>query len=589
MMDLQHNNRVSQAAESSTSETTLGDTSSQHPPATALLQPTQSSTPSSSQLQEPPGLDDPDTVKSSRSPATLIPKLSESTVQLLASIGASNSSPQTKAEEPSRALSDSPATITRNSSSNPALGRESSLPGPPMPVLRSRTIAPRPLAPAPATSHNHAAAALNASIDAAQEFKTPPQPRPVASSSLINLAPKPDDLPVAEQRPVVEDQPPSSSAVAPAPPLISTASADQLTPLNPAVRKTPVKSNARPRKRKRVRGSEDEIKAGDSSSDDSSDDMVPMARQTKSGRQVNRPTFFAPLPEEKIPSPSGSPNAPLAGGTPVIKRRRKVYRKNGKDINITCKHCQRGHSPATNMIVFCDECNVAWHQFCHNPPIGKELVEVEEAQWFCAECRPAKPVALIKLKLPRNDISPLPNLSTPLVGGEVFTSEQQRGYLSSLSHTALVDMLVNLSESNPALPLFPENLGDLSASKFILTPSNKTIPQHNPQELPLTDVPTEETAKEQVVEPVEVDSNKPKKRHGKKNRTEDSDDSGSEYEVEEHRLYPQPGNGFCLPPEEDDLDILLDDPACPTFSHTIHNYAEGHSLAKGSLAISITA
>lgn len=585
-MDSQHVNRVSQAPESSTSEmTTPGDRSSQHPPATAASQ--SSTTPSPSQLQKP-ALDDSDIVKSSTSQATLIPKLSESTLQLLASIGASSYSPQTKTQEPDRACSDSPVIVTGNSSSNPTPNRASSLPGRPMPTLPSRTTAPRPLAPAPATaaSHNHAAAALNASINATQEFKTPLQPRPVAPA-LINLAPKPDNLPVAE-RPVVEEQPSLSSAIVPAPPPPSTLAADQLTPLKPALRKTPVKASARSRKRKRVRGSEDEIKAGDSSSDDSSDDMVPMARQTKSGRQVNRPTFFAPLPEEKITSPSGSPNT-AACGTPVVKRRRKVYRKNGKDINITCKHCQRGHSPATNMIVFCDECNVAWHQFCHNPPIGKELIEVEEAQWFCAECRPEKPVALIKLKLPRNDISPAPNLLRPLVGGEAFTSEQQRGYLSSLSHTALVDMLVNISDSNPALPLFPENLGDFAASKFVMSPSNKTMPQREPQESPPTDVSTQESVNEQVVEPVAVDSNESKKLHGKKGRTEDSDDSGSEYEVEEHRLYPQPGSGFCLPPEEDDLDILLDDPACPTFSHTIHNYAEGHMLAKGSLAISATA
>ncbi|CRG92511.1 hypothetical protein PISL3812_09572 [Talaromyces islandicus] len=563
-MDSKHN-RVSQGAESSTSETP-GDTS--------LLQATQSSPP----LSQPQGPDvgDTDAIKLSHSQATQIPKLSESTVQLLASIGAS--SPRTKAEEPGRALSDTPAIATQNSSWDPTLGMESSLH--PMQVLRNRAIAPRPLAPAPAPSQNHAATAtLDAAIEATQEFKPPLQPRPLAPA-FINLAPKPDNLPVAE-RSVLEGQPPPPSSAA-VPPL-STLLENQLTPLKPAVRKTPIKSSARPRKRRRVRGSEDEIKAGDSSSDDSSDDMVPVARQTKSGRQVNRPTFFAPLPEEKISSPSGSPNA---AGTPVVKRRRKVYRKNGKDINITCKHCQRGHSPSTNMIVFCDECNVAWHQFCHNPPIGKELIEVEETQWFCAECRPAKPVALIKLKLPRSDISTPLNLSRPLVGGELFTTEQRRGYLSSLSHTTLVEMLMNLSQSNPALPLFPENLGDLAASKFAMSPLNKPMPQHEPKETPSH---VEENVKERVVKPVEVESNKSKKRHGKKSRTEDSDDSGSEYEVEEHRLYPQPGNGFCLPPEEDDLDILLDDPNCPTFSHTIHNYAEGNTLAESSLAISVTA
>ena len=51
-----------------------------------------------------------------------------------------------------------------------------------------------------------------------------------------------------------------------------------------------------------------------------------------------------------------------------------------------CKNCGRGHSPGSNAIVFCDGCNGAWHQFCHDPPIEGEVVRVEEREWVCGAC-----------------------------------------------------------------------------------------------------------------------------------------------------------------------------------------------------------
>ena len=51
-----------------------------------------------------------------------------------------------------------------------------------------------------------------------------------------------------------------------------------------------------------------------------------------------------------------------------------------------CRVCQRGHSPQSNMIVFCDGCNTPYHQYCHDPPIGDEVVKVEEKEWFCSDC-----------------------------------------------------------------------------------------------------------------------------------------------------------------------------------------------------------
>ncbi|KAK9322825.1 hypothetical protein V1517DRAFT_119217 [Lipomyces orientalis] len=88
--------------------------------------------------------------------------------------------------------------------------------------------------------------------------------------------------------------------------------------------------------------------------------------ETKSGRKVHKPQQFDPL-------------ADLDGG-----RKRTAYFR--RDLQI-CKVCSRGHSPESNLIVFCDGCNDPYHQLCHDPPIGRAFIEVAEAQWFCSNCQ----------------------------------------------------------------------------------------------------------------------------------------------------------------------------------------------------------
>ena len=51
-----------------------------------------------------------------------------------------------------------------------------------------------------------------------------------------------------------------------------------------------------------------------------------------------------------------------------------------------CETCKRPHSPALNMIVFCDGCGKAWHRYCHHPPIPQDVVEVAEMEWYCRAC-----------------------------------------------------------------------------------------------------------------------------------------------------------------------------------------------------------
>jgi hypothetical protein len=110
-------------------------------------------------------------------------------------------------------------------------------------------------------------------------------------------------------------------------------------------------------------------------SSDSEDDLMddaentPLATTSRSGRAITKPTTFVPV----IPSPTS--------GT---KRKRKWGRRNPELA--VCKQCLRPHSPATNMIVFCDGCNTPYHRYCHYPPISQEVVDVADMEWFCSDC-----------------------------------------------------------------------------------------------------------------------------------------------------------------------------------------------------------
>src|SRR5690606_31798517 len=108
------------------------------------------------------------------------------------------------------------------------------------------------------------------------------------------------------------------------------------------------------------------VSAKEDDSDGSlSEEFTMEGTKTKSGRRVHRPTHFNPA--AKTPS-----------------RRRGPYRRN-YDAR-TCKVCQRGHSPQSNMIVFCDGCNTPYHQLCHDPAIDDMVIAVESAEWFCHNC-----------------------------------------------------------------------------------------------------------------------------------------------------------------------------------------------------------
>jgi hypothetical protein len=102
------------------------------------------------------------------------------------------------------------------------------------------------------------------------------------------------------------------------------------------------------------------------------------ATKTKSGRQVQKPTQFNP--------------ADAAGS-----QKRKHYGKRTAEQAL-CKVCTRGLSPNTNQIVFCDGCNLCWHQLCHDPYIDDDFVSDENRSWFCGRCVAKREKALAKKK-----------------------------------------------------------------------------------------------------------------------------------------------------------------------------------------------
>ncbi|WEW55020.1 hypothetical protein PRK78_000447 [Emydomyces testavorans] len=386
--------------------------------------------------------------------------------------------------------------------------------------------------------------------------------------------------------------------IAPAPHPAAEVAGKNAPALVPQPSETPkrLRKTAQKRNKKRKAGPFDDdedgiIKAGNSDSE--SDECTSLTTQTKSGRQIHRPTVFAPQQNSASTSATGptvSPAGAADGQSPPRKKRRV---RKGKEVNITCERCERGYSPSSNPIVFCDDCNGAWHQFCHDPPIGIDVVKVKESEWFCSECRPVK-VSASTEAIANSTEGGMAVTTTAydnsfleahnLVGGSDFTYAEKLGYLSRLSHAALVHLLVQISDSDPDLPLFPSNLKDLHPSTFIPSstskPSNQTI---NPlsQEDPTQTTPSSSAPSHTTSQPTTDPENQPAPCNSAPVAAPaPSYDSDDEY-IPEHRLYPRPGNGFRLPPDSVDLDMLLEDASCPTFSHALHGPAKMRSDVVG--------
>ncbi|GKZ26803.1 hypothetical protein AbraIFM66951_002035 [Aspergillus brasiliensis] len=578
-----------------------------------------------------------------------IPRLSAATTELLARVTGNLKGPQQRNDN-DKFVTWNPSTVTRtfeNQNSNSTMGkmRASStiIELPTAPFVYSNNVAPpavpqvaypapqgntgdtvKPtilpnLAPKPPSTApidaapRHPGSPVPVNVDPKPTTSTPVDAvlRQSASPNPANIAPKQSTTPVGEisaLTPLAASIPSESTAaikIAPKPTgTLSDGAAPVSTPLptpqqpQPAAkpkrsqtaagsrqRKGAANGNKRGKKRRRNNDSdgEDIIRAGDSSSDES--DVAPIATQTKSGRLVNRPSLYVPAPSTPAVAKEISTSVDASDNAAAARKRKRIHRR-GKDAIITCLHCQRGHSPLSNSIVFCDECNAAWHQLCHDPPIGADVVAVKEKEWFCRECRPVQ-ISIIQPTVVRSNpdltsgplVPNYPPLSIPKseVGAAEFSADERRGFLSGLSHATLVELLMTISDNNPILPMFPENMRDLQSSKFAfrLPVSDVSTPSTSVSGNVSTSNDTRDStsASTEVNKPNE-DSAPEVTASSTRRRYEEVSDDDSEYEFQEHRLYPRAGNGFQLSLNVDDMDIMREDPACPTFSYSLHGPAQ---------------
>ena len=163
-----------------------------------------------------------------------------------------------------------------------------------------------------------------------------------------------------------------------------------------------------------------------------SDDEYNMdGMKTKSGRKVHKPSQFNPATK----NPSKKRGNPGAKKAVVVD-------------SLFCKTCDRGHSPKSNLIVFCDGCNTPYHQLCHVPVIDNLLITLPDAEWFCATCDQRR--AQSKLEMGYN--------------GAELTEEQKKTYLVSLPTSHLVQLIMYANAQSPQLGLFsPNTVGILEA------------------------------------------------------------------------------------------------------------------------------
>ncbi|MCJ1252049.1 hypothetical protein MMC30_009287 [Trapelia coarctata] len=187
---------------------------------------------------------------------------------------------------------------------------------------------------------------------------------------------------------------------------------------------------------KRKRSSDEDDESDDS---DASETFAPLPTQSRSGRkifQANTNTPIIKIDDEDAPSPSLLLQPALN-----ILDRTKTKRRRTPGAAAVCKNCGRGHSPASNVIAFCDGCNTPWHQHCHDPPINSEVVQIEEKEWFCADC------AVLREERARLE---------GRVAGEGMSLADKRQYLQTLSQGHLVSLLLHASALYPALPIFEQ-------------------------------------------------------------------------------------------------------------------------------------
>ncbi|KAJ8109520.1 hypothetical protein OPT61_g7401 [Boeremia exigua] len=282
-----------------------------------------------------------------------------------------------------------------------------------------------------------------------------------------------------------------------------------------------------------------EVQNDDDSDSDASELYTPQPTRTKSGRNVNKPTAFVPV----IPEP-----------TPGVKRRKSTKTM----LAAKCKTCHRDTDPSQNRIVFCDSCSTAYHQYCHNPPISNEVVTVLEKEWLCGPCARSRECVI--------------QGTEHLVAAENLSLDEKRSYLSTLTQTQLVSLLLHATIRHPELPIFPPNVDDLlpdpsaTAPQPQLSVGTTTLQPIAAVATPLAQTPntTASSSEAQVLREMGMRAQPRVTLDMAGNRYEEDDG----YDTDPPAHYPKAGQGLArtLRPESEDLQWLVDD-NFEVFSH----------------------
>lgn len=305
------------------------------------------------------------------------------------------------------------------------------------------------------------------------------------------------------------------------------------------------------------------------------------SRISRTGRVLKAPRAYVP-----------APNSSVTGARPR------------KEATIVCVACGRGHSPNSNMIVFCDGCDTTWHQKCHDPPISDHVVEDQAAEWHCDRCKPVarlSPVRPAKLKKTIR-VHPRTAKGGPRheVSGAQLTVDMRRAYLSRLSHAELLELALKVSVENPQVPMFPQDMAVLDPQ--LVSPRSTSLAEDEESQSDESDsskspaararggsAPANGTLQRNAPAEAEVSPKKPRSQSAppgpvttasphqvfssqpvNPESPEDASDEDITFDPRlEHRRYPQPGNGFALSTNDNDLDILREHDEYPTFSHKL--------------------
>ncbi|KAF4629258.1 hypothetical protein G7Y89_g8883 [Cudoniella acicularis] len=309
---------------------------------------------------------------------------------------------------------------------------------------------------------------------------------------------------------------------------------------------------------------------GDSDSDDA-ESVTELPKITQSGRQVVKPAPFVPAISESH-----------------TKRRAPSKRSQEQAL---CKRCGRGHSPQTNMIVFCDGCNLGWHQMCHDPVVSEEMVKDETAPWYCADCSRKR-----GLKTAGSD--------TKGVSWQGRSSEEKRSYFNSLPHQQLISLLMQATVLHPNIPIFPPTFNASSSqsnSQRAQSASRTNANSQQPFAPPATAglfsrAEANPNATINFIRKIAPGQTPPASTFSPSQPTFTHSSSAPpalNAQGEESREstpasppYPKPGNGLMakLGPDEDDIEWLVDNNDFEAFSHVVYD-DQGERIEENGMSV----